>query len=905
MVGLPTGTVTFLFTDLEVSTRLWDQEPDAMSAALARHDEILREGVVAHGGHLVKGRGDGVHAVFATADAAVRTAIACELAMDAEPWTVSEPLRARIGIHTGVAELRDGDYFGSAVNRAARLEAIAHGGQIVCSQTTAELARDVLAEGVVFVDLGEHRLRDLSRPERVFAVNASGLQSGFAPLASVDAFPTNLPLQTTSFVGREEDMAGVIDALGEARVVTLTGVGGVGKTRLAVQVAAEVLDRFEGGAWLIELGPLSDAAGLPEVVAAALGVQPRQGLSIADSVVEWLRVKELLVIFDNCEHVIGAAARMVDAIVTACPRIRVLATSREGLGLRGERQLTVPSLDVANESVQLFTQRAHEASSGFALDASTAPAVDQICARLDGIPLALELAAARTRMMTPSEISARLDERFRLLTGGSRTAVERHQTLRQAVDWSYDLLDPRERVVLDRLGVFAGGFTLEAAEATVSGDRIDSLDVFDAVGQLVDKSLVVADRDGDMTRYRLLETIRQYALERLDDAQMTDTIRRRHATWCAGFVAQASVGLQGPGEPAWLERVDGEIDNLRAALTWATGADDAELSLSLIGSFGPWNLWSRRLGYVLGPWAEVALATTGAAGQSRFVPVLALQVLDHYNHQRLDEVERDARRALQLMAEPGTPFSVNPWSILCFSFLSSGRAEEVEGADAFVEAARATGDDYTLAGALTLVAGWWYVLADLEVCRRFAEEALQIAHRIGNPTLIAMSGTFLGAALETTDPTRARTILETAVEYGRAVASGFHLTTALGYLARITGDAAGSQWAREFCGVVDLAYEAGDASSVLMYLDVYSQALANSDRAELAATLAAAVGELAPHMSNPISIAHRRDTNERLLTQLGEQRFAELTAHGATLGYEDVVALALAELDRVVAYSEG
>ena len=324
----------------------------------------------------------------------------------------------------------------------------------------------------------------------------------------------------------------------------------------------------------------------------------------------------------------------------------------------------------AADAVRLFCDRAAAARDGFVLGADNVDAVAQICGRLDGIPLAIELAAARVRMMTPGEIAGRLDERFRLLTGGARTAVERHQTLRQAVDWSYDLLAPRERELLNRLGVFAGGFTLDAAESVAAGDGIETFEVLDGLGQLVDKSLVVADPTPVGTRYRLLETIRQYALERLDDTGETDTTRRRHATWCAGLVAEASVGMQGPDEAAWLERLDREIDNLRAALTWATGADDADLSLSLIGTFGIWNLYSRPLGYVLGPWAAAALATTGAADDPRFAQVLAIRALDHLNHQRLDEAERDARQALELMAEPGIPFSANPWSALCLALTS-------------------------------------------------------------------------------------------------------------------------------------------------------------------------------------------------------------------------------------------
>ena len=429
MAELPSGTVTFLFTDLEVSTRLWDQEPDVMRAALARHDELLREGVAAYGGRVVKGRGDGVHAVFATADAAVRAAIDCELALNAEPWTVSEPLRARMGIHTGVAELRDGDYFGSAVNRAARLEAIAHGGQILCSQATRELARDVLAEGVVFVDLGEHRLRDLSCAERVFQVHAPGLPSGFAPLASVDAFPGNLPLQVSSLIGREREIERTVDALGAARVVTLTGVGGVGKTRLAYQVAAEVLPRFREGAWLVELAKVRDPDGVVDAFAAVFGITARAGQGLEESLIEFLRTKQLLLVIDNCEHILGSVAELVETLERSCPGLVMLATSREGLGVDGEQMLVVPSLgapargadmDViaAADSVQLFVERATAAKADFSLTEQNAESVVQVCRRLDGVPLAIELAAARVPAMSPSLLASRLDQRFRVLTGG-------------------------------------------------------------------------------------------------------------------------------------------------------------------------------------------------------------------------------------------------------------------------------------------------------------------------------------------------------------------------------------------------------------------------------------------------------------------------------------------------------
>ena len=359
----------------------------ACATRSARHDAILRESIGSHDGHIVKTTGDGFHAAFATATDAIDAAVAAQLALGNETWDLTGPLNVRMGIHTGEAEIRDGDYFGTALNRAARLMSIAHGGQIVVSLTTSELVRDT---GVELIDLGDHRLRDLSHPERVYQVEHRDLPRVFPALRSIENLPTNLPLQTTSFVGREDDMAQVIQELSDARLVTLTGVGGVGKTRLAIQVAAELLPRLRDGAWLCELGPLSDGERLADVVAGTLAVRPRPGMSIMDGLVEWLRSKELLMVLDNCEHVISAASKTVDALMSSCGDLRVLATSREGLGVRGEHQITVRSLDLAVESPQLFLDRAHDAGAPVGPDARTAEAVEQICRRLDGIPLALE-----------------------------------------------------------------------------------------------------------------------------------------------------------------------------------------------------------------------------------------------------------------------------------------------------------------------------------------------------------------------------------------------------------------------------------------------------------------------------------------------------------------------------------
>ena len=493
---------------------------------------------------------------------------------------------------------------------------VAHGGQVVVSGSVEELARDSLPEAVELTDLGEHRLRDLGHPEHVFQVLHPDLPRDFPPLASLETYSTNLPQQLTTFVGRDDELAEVAKALDEVRIVTLTGVGGVGKTRLAVQAAADLLPNFPGGVWLCELGPLSDPAGVPDVLATTLSVPQRPGETLTESVVAALRDRDTLLVLDNCEHLIAPAARLVDAIARSCPGVRVLATSREGLGLSGERLMLVRSLAVPDddagadalvecEAVRLFVDRAADARRGFAATPENATAIAQICRRLDGIPLAIELAAARTRMMAPGEIARRLDERFRLLTGGNRTAVERHQTLRAAVDWSYALLDESEQVLLDRLGVFAGGFTLDAAEA-VAVDESENVDVLDRLGQLVDKSLVVVEDEADgSTRYRLLETIRQYALERLDASGDGDGVRRRHAECYIAFAERVQAAIPGPTDGEWMRAADREMANFRGAFDWATGIGDADVALRLavpLGEFG-----APRPRYTIARWIERAV----------------------------------------------------------------------------------------------------------------------------------------------------------------------------------------------------------------------------------------------------------------------------------------------------------
>ena len=474
------GTLTFLFTDIEGSTRLWEEQPEAMGAAHARHQQIIREAVRAQEGTLVRerGEGDSTFSVFASASQAVSAAVALQRALNTGPWPPGAALRVRAALHTGQARISDDDYNSSSVNRCARLRAIAWGGQTLLSQATYELVRDEPLEGARFQELGLHGLKDLSRPERVFQLIHPELPRAFPAVRSLESVPNNLPQQLTSFVGREKEMAQVKGALSRARLLTLTGTGGAGKTRLALQSAADVLDDYPDGVWLMELASLADSTLLPQTVASILHVREEPGRSAGEALLGFLKDRTVLLVLDNCEHLLDAGARLADDLLRSCPGVCILATSREALGITGEQTFRVPSLTAPDarqtytadgltqyESVRLFIDRAVLSQPAFAVTNGNAPAVAQVCARLDGIPLAIELAAARVKALSVEQIAARLDDRFRLLTGGSRTALPRQQTLKAAIDWSYDLLSEDEKTLLRRLSVFAGGWTLEAAEA--------------------------------------------------------------------------------------------------------------------------------------------------------------------------------------------------------------------------------------------------------------------------------------------------------------------------------------------------------------------------------------------------------------------------------------------------------
>lgn len=595
---LPSGTVTFLFTDIEGSTKLWETHQPAMRLALAQHDALLRQAIEARNGVVFKTVGDAFCAAFASASEALQAALAIHLALQSATWGATGPLRVRIGLHTGSAEERENDYFGPTLNRVARLQSLAYGDQILLSQTTYHLVIGQLPDQVSVKDLGSHRLKDLQAPEQIWQLLHPLLPSDFPPLKSLNNLPNNLPNQLTSFIGREQEIEEIRALLNTCRLLTLTGSGGCGKTRLALQLSADLLGDFPDGVWLVELASLTNPALILPTMAGALGVREDPGRPLMRTLIEHLSSRTLLLLLDNCEHLLKPCAELVDALLKSCARLTILATSRQALGVYGEHSYRVPSLSlpdlkaITTDSVRqagsahLFIERALLSRPDFALTNRNAPSLARLCHRLDGIPLAIELAAARVRALTVEEVARRLDDRFRLLTGGSRTAMPRQQTLRALIDWSYDLLNAQEQTLLNRLSVFSGGWTLEAAEQVCSDPwiverepsltegtqttnhepRITTEKVLDLLSSLVDKSLVLAETQGEQTRYRLLETVRQYAQEKLDSVEDPNSIQRQHRNYFTGVAISAAQELQGAQQAVWLARLEMERDNLRGAL---------------------------------------------------------------------------------------------------------------------------------------------------------------------------------------------------------------------------------------------------------------------------------------------------------------------------------------------------
>jgi len=625
LVQVQAGVTTILFTDIAGSTRLWVQEPERMKPALARHDVISRAAVEAHRGRVIKMTGDGIHAAFDDPIDGVVAALELQQALSTADATCGLALPLRCGLHAGVVEHRDNDLFGAPVNHAALIMAAAHGGQVLLSQAVADLIADRLSDPLTLRDLGAVRLRDLTGAEHVFQLVHPRLRQEFPALRSLESTPNNLPSQLTSFVGRHREIAEAKELLAKTRLLVVRGTAGIGKTRLALKVAADVMNDYPDGVWFVDLAPIVDPALMPKAIAGALSVREVGSEPLADTLCSHLRPMCALLILDNCEHLVGACARLANSLLRTAPSLRILATSREPLYVAGEQSYQVSSLSLPtdnrdldalsrSEAVQLFVDRGRLQRPGFALTAKRAPAIAELCVRLDGMPLALELAAARIAVLPLEKIVERLNDRFRLLKGGSNTAVPpRQQTLHATISWSFELLSEAARTLFARLSMFGGGFDLEAAEAVAAGDGLVSEDVLDLLSGLVDKSLVVVESGGE--RYRLLETIREYAQQCLQAAGGQAAVRERHFNWYLRLVERVEPSLLGgPQQQPALDLLEADHDNLRSALAWSLEAPErGDLALRICGSL--YRFWSRRGHWREGyTWCMKALAKTPPSG---------------------------------------------------------------------------------------------------------------------------------------------------------------------------------------------------------------------------------------------------------------------------------------------------
>jgi predicted ATPase/class 3 adenylate cyclase/DNA-binding CsgD family transcriptional regulator len=835
---LPTGTVTLLLADVEGSTRLWQTQPDEMTSATARLNRAVDDLVVAHGGvrPVEQGEGDSFVLAFARASDAVQ----CALELQRAPLA---PIRLRIGVHTGQIQLRDeGNYAGPTINRTARLRDLAHGGQTVMSGATEQLVVDWLPANAWLTDLGSHQLRDFPRPERVTQLCHSDLRNEFPPLRTPKSIDShNLPAQLTSFIGRGAQMDEVRSLLADNRLVTLTGAGGAGKTRLAAEIAARIAADFGDGVWYVDLAPVNHPRVVPVAAARALGLPDQNGSSAVDTIVRFIGERQMLIVLDNCEHLPDATASLMAELLGACRALRLLATSREPAGVAGEVTFLVPSLSLADEAIELFTDRARRVRPHFTITGDNAASVTEICRRLDGMPLAIELAAARVRALSLEEIVGGLHDRFRLLTGGARTVVRRQQTLRASVDWSHALLTETERILFCRLAVFLGGFDLDAAQAVAGDADVERYQVFDQLALLVDKSLVVAENTGGRTRYRQLETVRQYAQEKLGESGEADAVRSRHRDH---FNSMAAL-LDAPAPTDHHQLVgqaDEEMDNLRSAFGWSIETGDFERALDLTSSLMP--LWLSRSRIQEGlAWFDAVL-DGGVSSIDQLAPhvrarVLADKtVLDSWvNKYTLERAEQ----ALTIARELDDPALLARALTACCSATVYDAAVAPEYFAEAIGLVRVRGDRWRLSQILAQQAQAALVAGDTIVLRASAEEGREIADAIGDRFGSRQCGWRLATAyMARGDLTAAVAVLRGVVAEAEADHDGISRVTALLILPQALahqGDVTAALAAAE--GAIESAAELGDVFIGSVYIQVMMAHLAAGDVA-LASEAAAA-----------------------------------------------------------------
>ena len=887
--ALPTGTVAFLFTDIEGSTQRWEAHRAAMADAIERHDALMQNAISAHDGYVFKRMGDAFCAAFRTAPDAIAAACDAQSALTKEDFNAVDGLKVRMAIHVGHADEHNGDYFGPTVNRVARLLAIGYGGQVLVSGAASDLSQGEMPAQTTLRDLGSHRLKDLVQPEQVYQLVAPDLPQKFFTLRSLDALPNNLPLQLTQLIGRENDVAEVERLLEKTRLLMLVGAGGIGKTRLAVQAGAESLERYPDGVWFVDLATTSDPNLVAETVARVFEVSQQPGRSLAEAIAGALRSKTALLVFDNCEHVIVAVAALVETLLRGCSHLRILATSREPLDISGETVHRVPSLafpDVsaalpADEAltygaIALFAERAMEANTRFALTDENARVVAGICKRLDGIPLAIELAAARAKALSVDQLSAMLDERFRLLTGGSRTALPRQQTLRAMLDWSYDLVSENERTVFRRLSVFAGGFSLEAAQRVSSHAEIADWDVIDLVASLVEKSLVVAELASTGQRYRLLETARAYAWERLAEQAEIERVREAHASCFFQLAEQIA-----HKSTRWRDAVASfalEIDNFRSALDWwltdGRNAGSAARLIALIAGplreegssaelwrwcesavselgedappqlIAPLLVWmaivSSSMGYgrerraaLISRGLELARAANDAVTSARALEALAfIRILEN----RYQDALAAVREAIDFAHASGDGRLLA--RCLDREAMATFRQNATEGRRLFEESAalfEAAGDVHDLSRTLLNRAESEFTAGDARAAITFAEESLQISRELKNRDRLAILlgnlavyNTCLG------EFDRARSCARESLSLARDIQDSYDIPFSVQHLAAVSQAKGDARSAARLVGWCDARLAAIDETRQTTETIEYEQLMA-ALRGELAA----------------------------------------------------------------------
>lgn len=910
---MSTGTITFLLTDVERSTPLWEQFPETMRVALSRHDALIDAGAMQHNGVVVKkrGEGDSLFLTFASASDAARAALALQNVLRKEAWPAETPIKVRMALHTGEADARNEDYYGSAVNRCARIRTTGYGGQILLSQATAELVRDQLEGGAFLRDLGLHHLKDLQRPERIYQLHHPDWPDDFGPLRSLAAFRHNLPSQLTSFVGREKELKDVRKLLAETRLLTLTGSGGCGKTRLALQTAAEVVDDFTNGVGFVELAALTDGNLVARTIAQTLGIADEPNRDALPTLCDGLRDRSLLLLLDNCEHLVDAAAHVANALLQACPGVHILATSRKSLNLAGETCWRIPSLPLPgagvaltveaamhHDALRLFVERATSARLNFSLTTANLPAITEICQHLGGIPLAIELAAARVNVLTPQQIASRLNDRFKLLVGNRRDVAPRQQTLSALIDWSHDLLSPPERVLLRRLSAFAGGWTLEGAEAVCEWGELQQGDALDLLSSLVDASLVNVEEAGDVAseaapRYRLLETVREYATQKLEAAAETERACEFHLRYFLGMTEEAEAKLTGAEQAHWLQTLEAEHDNLRSALKWAL---DNDTRLQLAAAL--WRFWSMRSHFQEGrSWLSGALARSPQADERlrakalNGLGVLGLRQADYEESRHV--LEESLRLSESVNNRAGMAETLNNLAIVANA---QGRNENTHSLyQQSLKLWQEVGNQRGIAAALNNLGILFVNAGEYAEARSHFERSLAIYRERDDRANMASTLGNLGVVcccLE--DYPQARRYYEEAlaldVEFGNRWGAGFKLVN-LGDVARRQRDFAASR--RFLWDSLQIRMALNDRSGTAFTLDAFAELLWDSGLSEQTIVLMGATQALREADSIQRT-EQEQEQNARLLaaatTCIPPDVYATFWSQGTTMTLEQAYA---------------